>query len=133
MLIARDMDGGIVNAGLLRGKVVLVQFWATWCPYCRAEMPGLDALYRRDRSKGLEIIAVSIDNADKRDKVLQVMQPYSFRTVMADGLRVNDFGVPKEIPLVYVLDKNGVLRYSVVPDGQKVTVRDIEGAITPLL
>jgi thiol-disulfide isomerase/thioredoxin len=45
----------------LRGKVVLVNFWATWCPYCRHEMPAMEAFYRENRARGFEIVAYSLD------------------------------------------------------------------------
>jgi len=45
----------------LRGKVVLVNFWATWCPYCRHEMPAMQAFYQDNKAKGFEIVAYSID------------------------------------------------------------------------
>ncbi len=132
-LVVQDMDGGVVDISKLRGKVVLVQFWATWCPDCRAEMPGLDAYYRSHHAKGLEIVAVSIDKPEKREKVKEVMQKFSYRTVMADGIKSNDFGWPAEIPLVYVLDKKGVLRYEAVADGRSATLENVDGMVNLLL
>lgn len=55
------VDGTPVDLAQMRGKVVLIDFWATWCPYCRDEMPDLVAAYERFHPKGLEVIGVSLD------------------------------------------------------------------------
>ena len=61
-MICRERVGRLKS---LPGKVVLVNFWATWCPPCRKEMPDLDALYRRFKDQGFVILAISDEEADK--------------------------------------------------------------------
>jgi peroxiredoxin len=56
------LDGSKVRLQELRGKVVLLNFWATWCPPCRREMPALDELYRQSRDRGLVVLAVTDDD-----------------------------------------------------------------------
>jgi len=56
------LDGRKISLAELRGKVVLVNFWATWCPYCRHEMPDMDEFYRDYRARGFEIVALSQDD-----------------------------------------------------------------------
>ena len=62
-LVASDLNGQTFDLSALRGKVVVVNFWATWCPPCREEMPALNAFYERYHSKGLEMIGLSTDRA----------------------------------------------------------------------
>jgi peroxiredoxin len=59
----KDMNGKNVTLSSFRGKVVLLNFWATWCPPCKAEMPDLNRLYRDTKHRGFEIIAVSTDKS----------------------------------------------------------------------
>src|SRR5690348_16998960 len=61
-------DGKKVSLKDYRGKVVFLNFWATWCPSCRTEMPDMDKLYREYKAKGLEIVAVNVK--DKKDDAL---------------------------------------------------------------
>src|SRR6267378_433848 len=61
----QDLNGKQWKLSSLRGRVVLVNFWATWCPPCRKEMPDLDSLYSRFRKKGLVVLAISDEGADK--------------------------------------------------------------------
>jgi peroxiredoxin len=58
------LEGGQVTLSELRGKVVMVNFWATWCPPCRAEMPAIEKVYRAYRDLGLEVLAVNTTNQD---------------------------------------------------------------------
>ena len=62
-LVLTTLDGTSIDLAKLRGKVVLVNFWATWCAPCRKEMPTLDAFYRRHRGQDFELIGISIDFA----------------------------------------------------------------------
>ena len=56
-----DLSGRTIKSDELKGKVVLVNFWATWCPPCREEMPGMERLWTRYRDRGLVVVAVSLD------------------------------------------------------------------------
>jgi peroxiredoxin len=63
------LSGDAVDLGDLRGRVVFVNFWATWCPPCRKEAPALERLYRNLRAEGFEVLGVSIDDPSARDAI----------------------------------------------------------------
>lgn len=87
------IDGRTIDLATLRGKPILLNFWATWCPACRTELPMLDRLLQHERGNGLRILAVSEDRADR-----QVVERF-----------VSEIGI-KNVP-VY-LDPNGYAAYS---------------------
>ncbi|MGA9723219.1 MAG: redoxin domain-containing protein [Candidatus Binatus sp.] len=128
-----QLDGQTFNLSAQRGKVVIVNFWATWCPPCREEMPALDAFYRRYHGQGLELIGVSADRPHDRSDVIKVMQSFSYPAAMLDDANVNDFGTPNSLPMTVVVDSNGVVRAEFMPDQSKVTEKSLSEAVLPLL
>jgi peroxiredoxin len=92
----------------LRGKVVLVNFWATWCPPCRKEMPDLDALYRRFESKGFVVLGISDEEAAKVEPFVHERK-VSFPVLLDPGRKVNGMFVVEGIPKSFVYDRQGKL------------------------
>jgi peroxiredoxin len=92
----------------LRGSVVLVNFWATWCPPCRKEMPDLDALYRRFSPKGLVILAISDEEAAKVQPFI-AEHAFAFPVLLDPGRKVNDLLRVEGIPKSFVYDREGRL------------------------
>ena len=107
------LDGRMGTLGSLRGKVVLVNFWATWCPYCLKEMPAIEKFYRDYQAKGFEVIAISLD--DNPAKALQYMREhgYTFPAAMADDDLRQTFGPIDQVPMSMVIDRDGHLRHKV--------------------
>ena len=101
-----DLDGKKWNLKSLKGKVVLVNFWATWCPPCRKEMPDLDALYARFKDQGFVILAVS-------DEKVTVVKPFlaehhvRYPVMLDPGDKVNKLFQVVGIPKSFVYDRNG--------------------------
>jgi peroxiredoxin len=102
-------DGASFRLSQHRGKTVLVNFWATWCPPCREEMPALERLHRRHKDRGLVLVAISLDTDPK------VVPPY----VKASGLTfpialdpkaevANTYGV-RALPSSFVIDRQGMM------------------------
>jgi peroxiredoxin len=132
-LTVPELDGQTFDLSAQRGKVVIVNFWATWCPPCREEMPALDAFYRRYHGQGLEMIGVSTDRPRDRSDVTKVMQSYSYPAALLDDAKINDFGTPDALPMTVVVDGNGVVRAKLTPDQTPVTEKTLSDAVLPLL
>ena len=132
-LVVPELDGHAFDLTALRGKVVVVNFWATWCPPCREEMPVLDAFYRRYHSQGLEMIGLSADRPHDRSDVEKVMQSFSYPAAMLGDAKVNDFGAPSALPVTFVIDGNGIVRAKLISDEKPVTEKSLGDAILSLL
>lgn len=128
-----ELDGHAFDLAAQHGKVVVVNFWATWCPPCRAEMPALDAFYRRYHGQGLEMIGLSADRSRDRDDVQKIMQAFSYPAAMLDDATANDFGPPSELPTTVVVDRNGVVRAKLTPDQIPITEKSLADTVLPLL
>ena len=104
----RDLQGKEWTLSQLRGKVVLVNFWATWCPPCRKEMPDLDALYRQFGDKGLVVLAVS-DEDSAKVKPFLAEHKYSYPMLLDPGDKATKLMAVDGIPKSFVYDRNGKL------------------------
>jgi peroxiredoxin len=103
----QDMSGRTVRLSDYRGKVVLLEFWATWCPPCRASIPGLKILNDRYRDKGLVVLAVSVD-VEGWDVVRAFVKRHDIDYTVLQGTDEveQDYRV-RTIPMMLVLDKQG--------------------------
>ena len=133
-LIVAQLDGHEFDLAKLRGKVVLVNVWATWCSPCRVEMPTLNAFYRRYHSRGLDLLGLSIDAAPDDARVHQVMRQFSYPGALASAAQVNGFGDPVAVPVTYVIDAQGVIRAQLEAEGPSgVSEQALAQAVLPLL
>ena len=104
----KDLSGKTWTFSELRGKVVLVNFWATWCPPCRKEMPDLQTLYERFQSKGFVVLGISDEEAAKVDPFIRERK-VSFPVLLDPGRKVNEMFVVEGIPKTFVYDREGKL------------------------
>jgi peroxiredoxin len=133
-LVVPQLDGHEFDLAKLRGKVVLVNVWATWCSPCRVEMPTLNAFYRRYHARGLDLLGLSIDEAPDAGQVQQVMHQFSYPGALASAARANGFGQPIAVPITYVIDAQGVIRAQLQAEGPSgVSLQALEKAVLPLL
>jgi cytochrome c biogenesis protein CcmG, thiol:disulfide interchange protein DsbE len=132
-LIIEELNGNTFNLAAQRGKVTIVNFWATWCPPCRKEMPALDAFYRRYHSQGLEMIGLSDDRPHDRSEVAKVMQSYSYPAAMLGDAKSDGFNDPSALPVTYVVDRSGIVRAKFTPDDKPLTEEALAKAVLPLL
>ena len=103
-----DLQGKSWTLRSLQGKVVLVNFWATWCPPCRKEMPDLDSLYQRFKDQGLVILAISDEEVGKVKSYL-AEKPVTYPILLDPGRKVNDMFRINGIPKSFVYDRKGKL------------------------
>jgi len=113
-----------------RGKVVLVNFWATWCPPCREELPVLDSFYRKYHEQGVEMLGLSTDRAHDRSDVLEAAKSFSYPAAMLIDASAKGLGNPNGLPSTVVIDRNGVVRTMF---SGPVTKEDLDKAVLPLL
>jgi len=110
-----DLGGKPVSLSDFRGKVIIVNFWATWCPPCRAEMPSMERLYRELANEGLVMLAVNIEK-DGRQTVSKylIANPHTFPVLIDEAEVVQKrYGVNK-FPESFVIRKDGVIDDKVV-------------------
>ena len=131
-LIVPRLDGRTFDLAALRGQVVIVNFWASWCSPCRAEMPQLDAFYRQHHAQGLELLGLSVDDPQDRATVAHIMKSFSYPAAMAVAAKVNDFGAPVAVPMTWIIDAKGVVRARLIA-GNPVTIHSLEQLVLPLL
>ena len=111
------LKGDQMNLSDYRGKKVILNFWATWCPPCKAEMPHMQKFYENNKENGIEVIAVNLTNIDKGQENIEAF--------------VNDYGLTFDIPLdvdgdvgtqyqaftiptSYIIDSNGIITKRIV-------------------
>ena len=115
----------------LRGKVVLINFWATWCPPCRAEMPAIDTVYRAKKEAGLVVLAVNQRETAAYVKAFGDQFNLSFPLILdTDGAIGVRYQV-RALPTTFFVDRRGIIRDVFV--GGQMTRELIEGKVNPLL
>lgn len=124
--------GGRVDLADLKGKVVLVNFWATWCPPCVEEIPSLQNLYRRLQPLGLEILAVDVGESVETTKRFLADKPIDFPVLMdVEGEALRRWGI-YAFPTTLVLDRQHSIRYAVF-GAFDWSSQEVVDALSPLL
>jgi len=127
----RTVEGVEVSSTDLAGKVVVVDFWATWCPPCRAEIPGFIELQKKYGNDGLVIVGISVDQGGAGVvKKFVAENKVSYQIVLADDGVADAFGGIEGIPTTFVIDRSGKIQLKEVGF---VEADEFEKRIQPLL
>ncbi len=116
-----------------QGKVTLINFWATWCGPCKAEMPAIQAYYDRHQAQGLEILAISMDEAKDLAEVRKTAQKFTFPIALKSDADFRGLGRIWRMPSTFVIGKDGILRKNGHVGEPEVTLEQLELLVTPLL
>lgn len=108
-IAATLLDGSTFSTETLKGHVLLVNFWATWCAPCRAEMPEIEAYYQAHHAAGLDVLALSVDELADESKVREAAKPFTFPIAMMKTARMSGFGRIWRMPVSAVFDREGRL------------------------
>jgi cytochrome c biogenesis protein CcmG/thiol:disulfide interchange protein DsbE len=107
----KDLAGKTITLDALRGKVVVLNFWATWCPPCRAEIPDFIEFYKENKTKGLEIVGVSVDtNTASQVPGFVQQNKIPYPVAMFTSKIIDNYGPIDAIPTTFVIDKTGRVR-----------------------
>jgi peroxiredoxin len=122
--VLKDLKGNDVSLSACKGKVIFLNFWATWCPPCRREIPGFVEAYNEYKDKGMAIIGISLDETG-RDSVLKFAESFkiNYPVVMGTAKIVRDYQPGHFIPATIVIDKNGKIRDKHVGYMDKATLK----------
>lgn len=127
----KSLDGKSIGLAELKGKVVVVDFWATWCPPCVHEIPGYIALQKKYADRGLVIVGLSVDR-----KGASVVEDFAkakgvnYPLAMATPEIVEAFGGVEGIPTTFLIDRDGKIRHKKVGS---METDDYEKLLVPLL
>lgn len=103
------LNGQPFDTADLKGQVILVNFWASWCPACRAEMPEIEACYRAHRAQGLSVLALSLDEPEDESKAREAAKELSFPVAMMASATLKGFDRIWRMPVSAVIDRQGHL------------------------
>jgi thiol-disulfide isomerase/thioredoxin len=107
----KDLNGKVVSSEQLKGKIVVVDFWATWCGPCRVEIPGYIELQKKYGKEGLVIVGASVDQGGPSVvKAFADKAGVNYTMVMADEAVVSAFGGVEAIPTTFLIDRSGQIR-----------------------
>ena len=128
----RRPDHGPLRLSDLKGKVVLIDFWASWCAPCKASFPALDALYTRHHADGLEVLAVNVDEERRDAEAFLKERPHEMPVFFDPGGRAPAAFRVDGMPTSYLLDRQGRIRFQHVGYTSRVG-SDYEREIDALL
>lgn len=129
---AETLRGEPVRLGMLRGEVILLNVWATWCLPCRAELGALAELHGRRAASGLSIVAVSVDAADARDRVAEVARTLPFAVWHDPNDVVSTQFAVRSLPTTVLVGRDGKIRWrrdAVITAGDEELERELEAAL----
>ena len=114
-ITVKTLNGKSINLANQKGKVVLVDFWATWCPPCRMEIPHLQALYNKYKKQHVEVVGVSIGEGKQTPMEFVKKNKLTYLIGYTDQTEAQSIGKQIQfegIPTTLIIDKKGIIRYA---------------------
>ncbi len=135
VLAVTTLAGEEFDLKRLRGHVVVLHYWATWCVPCLKEMPELESFYDHYRARGVEVLALSQDRTRDLDEVHNMMRhmKMTYPVAMAHNVSRSSLGEQRALPVTYVIDRDGAIRAQIRPDTQALTEEALARIVDPLL
>ena len=128
----KNVEGNSIKLSSLKGKKVILNFWASWCPPCRQEMPDMAKFYVDQKDKGIEILAVDLTNTEKsREDVTNFMRANSitFPVVLDENGKVSQLYNVASIPASFIIDSQGVIQRELVGPMTYNSMKSMLGSI----
>jgi len=104
---AKSLDGEKFNNESVKGKAVLIEFWATWCPYCKRDQPAIDAILEEYGPKGLVVLAVDVRESRRKVQKYLESSPRACKIVLMDDTNLTAMFAAKSFPFYVLIDQNG--------------------------
>ena len=129
----KTLSGVTITPVSTKGRVLVINIWATWCEPCRKEMPEIEAFYQKYHDQGVDVVAVSLDDVSDVETVKTVMKSFSFPAAIDKYSDLHKFGRMWRMPVTFVIDQNGILRRNGWESEPTVDAAILEKVVTPLL
>jgi thiol-disulfide isomerase/thioredoxin len=104
-----QLNGQPVDWGALKGKVIVLEFWGSWCPFCSRQNPVLDRFYKANQARGLEVITISLDKTKDAAQEYMKKGGYSFKAGMVTPEWDVIYKQRRGLPQLFVIDRQGRL------------------------
>ncbi len=121
--VVQNLAGGKLSLAQMKGSVVLVNFWATWCGPCVSELPELNAISKEFGPRGLKMVGISVDDSDKIVRNFLKGTKIAYPVAMATESTLASFSKRSAIPQTYLIDRKGVIRKEYLGAINKLAVR----------
>ncbi len=109
----KDVDGTVHHLSDYRGQVIMLNFWATWCPPCRKEIPEFADLQKKFGAEGIQFIGIALDDEGlAKVKPWLTTHPVSYPILLPDDKVAGTYGEMSSIPVTFVIDRKGMIRSS---------------------
>lgn len=129
----KTLDGKLITPASAKGRVLVINLWATWCAPCRKELPAIEEFYQQYHEQGVDVVAVSLDDRSAIGEVKSVMKAFSFTAAMEKDAELQRFGRIWRVPVTFVIDQNGILRRNGWEGDPSVDKAILEKIVVPLL
>ncbi len=129
--ILNDLSGNRKSSEDYKGKITVINFWATWCGYCRKEIPDFNRLHEKYKKQGVQIIGISMDSSTRLVRTFLEDIPIDYDLLMGDSKVSSDFGGITGIPTTFIIGRQWRIR-QVFPGyvGQNVVENEIKALLS---